>query len=147
MLITLFVSLKHMSQSTEGTRVPLAITQWSKLGFRNHAMIHQNRAHRPLCRHGGLQTNWLQVPDEPAKCLLLRRARLNQQAHCIVAVRIAPHQNGLKWLLWPQVLTKMWPQVAWCCHRTRCQEAVLVRTDPQLQILYLEGPVQHWLQP
>ena len=58
--------------------------------------------------------NQLRVPDGPAKCPLIRRAQLNQQAHYIVVVRIAldqdsPKQNGLEQMLWPQVLTKGWP--------------------------------------
>ena len=82
---------------------------------------------RPLCEREGLQMNWLQVPDGPAKCPLMRRAQLNQRAHYIVAVRMAPDQNGpaqngLKQMLRPQPLpmvvahatgdqTIVWPNV------------------------------------
>ena len=52
-------------------------------------MIHQICAHGPLRGHGGLQTNQLRVPDGLAKCLLLRRAQLNQWAHYIVVVHIS----------------------------------------------------------
>ena len=60
--------------------------------------------------------NQLRVPDRPAKCLLLRRARLKRRAHYIVVVHIAldqniPKQNSLERLLRPQVPTKMWPRV------------------------------------
>ena len=96
--------------------------------------------------------NQLRVLDRPAKCLLLRRARLKRQAHYIVVVCIAldqngPKQNGLEQLLQPRVPMKMWPWVVqhYCC--TRCLEAALVRTDHQLQTLYLEGPAQYWLRP
>ena len=77
-------------------------------------MIHRICAHGPLHGRGGLQTNQRQVLDGLAKCLLLRRAQLNQRAHYIVVVHIAldqdsPEQNGLEQMLWPQVLTKGWP--------------------------------------
>ena len=88
----------------------MAITQWSKPGLQNHVMIHRICTHGPLRECRGLQTNQLRVLDGPAKCLLLRRARLKRQAHYIVVVRIAPdqngpEQNGLEQMLWPPAST------------------------------------------
>ena len=92
--------------------------------------------------------NRLRVPNGPAKYPPTRRARHNQWAHYIVVPRIAPDQNGPKQtgperLLQPQVLTKMRPRVARYYHRTLCRDPTLVRTDHQLQTLYLGGPARH----
>ena len=89
--------------------------------------------------------NWPRVPNRPAKYPLTRRARHNQRAHYIVVPRIAldqnsPKQMGPKQLLRPQVPTKTRPQVAQYCHCTLCWDPALVRTDHQLQTLYLGGP-------
>ena len=75
-------------------------------------MIYRIHAHRLLQEHEGLQMNRLRVPDGLTKCPLITRPWLNRWTPYIVAVCIAPdqdgpEQNGLEQLLRPQVLTKV----------------------------------------